>query len=117
MHATPELISLTEATKISPGRPSTNCVWRWCRKGVRARGGTRVRLRHVRVGGKIFTSQQWLDEFGHHVADADAAYFDQQSDSTPEVTSPARVRSETQRHAAIARAEESLSQAGLRSHS
>ncbi len=114
MHATDELITLTEATKHSPGRPSTNCVWRWCRKGVRARSGLRVRLRHVRVGGKIFTSRAWLEEFGHHVAEADAAYFDQQLDAPRQLPSPAPGRSESQRHTAIARAERSVVEAGLR---
>ena len=40
------LITLTEAAKITPGRPSTNCLWRWCRRGVLSRGGERVRLEH-----------------------------------------------------------------------
>ncbi len=58
------LITLTEATKITPGRPSTNCLWRWCRRGVLSRGGERVRLEHQRIGGKIFTAPDWLEEFG-----------------------------------------------------
>ncbi len=70
------LISLTQAAKIAPGRPSTNCVWRWCRRGVRARDGERVRLRHVRIGGKIFTTADWLADFGNALAEADAKYFD-----------------------------------------
>ena len=69
-------ISLTEVAKIAPGRPTPSCVWRWCRKGVLARNGDRIRLRHVRVGGKIFTRRGWLKEFGTALADADARYFD-----------------------------------------
>lgn len=80
MHAqadpTERYISLTEVAKLAPGRPSTNCVWRWCRKGVKSRTGERVRLQHVRIGGMIFTSLMWLDEFGRKLADADAQYFD-----------------------------------------
>jgi hypothetical protein len=74
--ATSEYITLTEAAKIAPGRPSTNCVWRWCRRGVLARGGERVRLQHARVGGMIYTTAAWLEEFGRKLAEADAKYFD-----------------------------------------
>lgn len=73
---TTELITLTEAAKIAPGRPSTNAMWRWCRRGVLSRGGERVRLRHVRVGGQLFTRLEWLEEFGAKLAEADARYFD-----------------------------------------
>lgn len=74
--ATENLITLTEAAKVAPGRPSTNCMWRWCRRGVLARGGERIRLEHRRIGGKIFTSLPWLEEFGWRLAEADARYFD-----------------------------------------
>ncbi|HKQ49704.1 MAG TPA: hypothetical protein VJZ71_16645 [Phycisphaerae bacterium] len=74
--ATPDYISLTEVAKIAPGRPSTNCVWRWCRRGVRGRDGERVRLQHVRIGGMIYTTRHWLDEFGRRLAEADARYFE-----------------------------------------
>lgn len=70
------LITLTEATKIAPGRPSTNCLWRWCRRGVISRGGERIRLQHRRIGGKIFTALSWLEEFGRQLAEADTRYFD-----------------------------------------
>ncbi len=70
------LISLAEAAKIAPGRPSTNCVWRWCRKGVLSRGGERIRLQHQRVGGMIFTTAAWLEEFGRALAEADTKYFE-----------------------------------------
>ena len=70
------LIPLTEAATISPGRPHTSCVWRWCRQGIKARSGKRIRLDHVRVGGRIFTSAQALDRFFSAVAQADAKHFD-----------------------------------------
>jgi hypothetical protein len=70
-------LSLGQAAAVSPGRPSTNCVWRWCRRGVLARSGTRVRLEHVRVGGKIFTTADWVQSFFAALAAADSAYFDQ----------------------------------------
>jgi hypothetical protein len=71
------LITLTEAAKITPGRPSTNCLWRWCRRGVLSRGGGRVRIEHRRIGGKIFTAPDWLEEFGRKLAEADTRHFDQ----------------------------------------
>jgi hypothetical protein len=74
--ATNDYITLTEAAKIAPGRPSANCIWRWCRRGVLARGGERIRLQHARVGGMIYTTAAWLEEFGRRLAEADAKYFD-----------------------------------------
>ena len=69
------LITLNTAAAQTPGRPHVSCVWRWCRRGVKARAGPRVRLEHVRVGGKIFTTQAWLNAFGRELAAADTAYF------------------------------------------
>jgi len=69
-------LTLSQAARIAPGAPTPNCVWRWCRRGVIARSGDRVRLQHVRVGGKLFTTARWLDEFGQRLADADAEYFE-----------------------------------------
>lgn len=71
-----EHITLTQVAKVAPGRPSTNCLWRWCRRGVKARDGQRVRLKHLRIGGKIFTTLGWLETFGRELAHADAKYFD-----------------------------------------
>ncbi len=71
-----EHITLTQAAKLAPGRPTPNCVWRWCREGVKAASGDRVRLRHTRFGSRIFTTRQWLNDFGRALAEADAAHFD-----------------------------------------
>lgn len=72
-----DYLDLTQAAQITPGRPSSNCLWRWARRGVLARNGERVHLRHVRLGGRILTTRRWLDEFGHALATADARFFDQ----------------------------------------
>ncbi len=74
--AAEEHITLSQAAKLAPGRPSSNCVWRWCRGGVKAASGTRVRLKHVRFGSRIYTTRQWLNDFGLALAEADAAHFD-----------------------------------------
>ncbi|MCC7406677.1 MAG: DUF1580 domain-containing protein [Phycisphaeraceae bacterium] len=80
MHEQDQHITLTQAAKITPGRPSTNCIWRWCRRGVLARNGQRVRLEHVRIGGKIFTTRRWVEAFGKALAEADTSYFDLPAD-------------------------------------
>jgi hypothetical protein len=48
---------------------------------VRSRGGEYIRLRHVRLGGRVFTSLAWLAEFGEHLAAADAEHFDSRARS------------------------------------
>ena len=107
MHASSEeYITLSQAANASPGRPSANCVWRWCRKGIKARNGDITRLQHVRVGGQIFTTFKWLTEFGERLASAHAAYFDQQlSPETRRIVRP-DPHGKREREEAIARAEQ-----------
>lgn len=69
-------LTLIEACGIAPGRPSVNCFWRWCRKGILARNGQRIRIRHIRSGGKVLTTRQWVNDFFKQLADRDAEYFD-----------------------------------------
>lgn len=76
------LISLNQAPRYVSGRPSISAVWRWCRRGVLARNGQRIRLEHRRIGGKIFTSEAWLDAFTKALTDADTAYFASKQDAT-----------------------------------
>lgn len=85
-----EHITLSQAAKLAPGRPSSNCVWRWCREGVKAASGTRVRLKHVRFGSRIFTTRQWLNDFGLALAQADTAHFqrDENAPATRQQTKP-----------------------------
>ena len=56
-------ITLAEAAKLAPGRPSACAVWRWCRIGIKSRNGQRIRLEHIRAGGRIFTSETALAAF------------------------------------------------------
>lgn len=86
-----EHITLSQAAKLAPGRPSPNCVWRWCREGVKAASGQRVRLKHVRFGSRIYTTRQWLNAFGLALAEADAAHFER-GDQASEVTAPTSLR-------------------------
>jgi len=116
MHEQTKHITLTEAAKITPGRPSTNCLWRWCRRGVLSRSGQRIRLEHVRIGGKIFTTTDWVEQFGKALAEADATYFDLEEQAA-ESAKPRRRRPASrqvqQRHAAHDQANRELEEAGL----
>ena len=115
------LITLTEAAKVAPGRPSTNAVWRWCRRGVLSRGGDRVRLQHLRVGGKIFTTAAWLEDFGRALAEADTRYFDLHEAATeaaraaepPRRRRSHRTPSDDRRKRQLADVERGLDAAGL----
>lgn len=75
MHETTEHLTMAQAARISPGHPSPNCIWRWCRKGVKSRSGERVHLQHVRLGGIIYTTAEWVEEFGRRLAEKDASHF------------------------------------------
>ena len=112
MYETMDYITLTEATKLAPGRPSTNCIWRWCRRGVLSRGGQRVRLQHVRIGGKIYTTAGWLHQFGRSLADADAVYFSLDAEVAASHSDSSRPASPRLREADIQRAERALKAAG-----
>lgn len=78
---TPPLIPLNEAPEHVSGRPSISAIWRWCRRGVLARNGQRIRLEHRRIGGKIYTSAPWLEAFTKALTDADTAYFAAKQDA------------------------------------
>ena len=74
------LVSLSTAAKHCPGRPNASTLWRWARKGIKARSGVRIRLEHMRVGGKIFVTIESLSRFFENVAAADIEYFEKQSE-------------------------------------
>jgi len=66
-----DYITLSEAAQRTPGRPSVGTIWRWARCGIRTRAGHTVRLRHVRVGGRVYTTDAWLQDFFNEVAEDD----------------------------------------------
>lgn len=90
-----EYINFTQAAKIAPGRPSANAVWRWARKGITARNGQRIKLQHVRQGGKLFTCREWLHAFGEQLAAADNEHFD--TDIAGDVASGSDINAELER--------------------
>ena len=106
-------LTLVEASKLTPGHPSTQCMWRWCRKGVKSRGGGRIRIQHVRMGGRVYTTAKWIEEFGKRLADSDAEHFDRDRPAPPANKRRRRQRSDSHPQADIIRAEEELKAAGL----
>lgn len=72
----PAYLSLSQAARLAPGRPSSSATWRWCRKGLKARDGSSVYLKHVRVGRTVYTTASWLHQFFEAVAAADQKHFE-----------------------------------------
>ena len=103
-----DYISLVQAAKICPNRPSANAVWRWARKGVKSRSGGRIYLRHYRVGGTLHTTENDLHAFFAEIAQADRSYFED-TPITEVVVSP----SEVARTKRVESAERLLSEAGI----
>jgi len=79
-----KLMTLGEAANACPKRTSANSLWRWARRGLKARNGERIHLRHLRVGGMIFIPADGLEEFFNALATADIEHFDKPN--TPEPT-------------------------------
>ena len=100
MDAKPYL-TLSQAAKQLPGRPAAGTLWRWCRRGIQVRhSDARVRLQHVRIGGRLYTTVDWLADFGRQLAEADI--------EARQVAHPNRVRVPSHREA-----EELLQKEGL----
>ena len=105
-------LTITEAARLVPGRPSPSAIWRWCRKGVRARNGQRIHLEHQRFGGRLFTSEVALQRFADKLAVADSEHFEQ-SNTKPPMGTRYRKRTDTQRQRDIAEAERYLDEGGI----
>jgi len=105
----PHYLTIAEAARSLPNKPAPSTVWRWCRRGVKARSGQRVYLDHVRLGGKIFVRTGDLDAFGAALAAADREHF-AESDAQHD---PPRTRTPAQRERDVERAEEELNRAGV----
>ncbi len=59
-----QYISLLEATKLVPTKPAVSTLWRWCTWGVCSpRSKEVVKLRSVVVGRRIFTTEEWIEQF------------------------------------------------------
>lgn len=72
MMLTDDLIPLARVPKLLPGsprKPSTVAVWRWYSKGIVARDGTRIRLRGLRLGRRLFFRVEDVEAFARELAD------------------------------------------------
>ena len=91
--ATPNIfLTLTEAAKLLPDRPSTATLWRWRTEGVRGR-----RLESVVIGGKVYVSREAIARFAEQHGGIE----------------PPSIRSPAKREKEIARAEAALAAAGI----
>ena len=113
-----EHLTLSQAAKLAPGRPSSNCLWRWCRRGVLSRAGERIYLQHVRVGGKVYTRVEWIENFARTLAAADNAYFRKTEDDASQRAARSkpkrrRKRFEQHRRDTMENANQELDDAGL----
>ena len=105
-----KMLTLSEAAKKVPGGTKhISALWRWSRKGIKTNSGNRVRLEHIRVGAKLFTSKQALVRFFKAVADDDIKHFaaDASENTTAVDPTPA------QREKEIADADRRLAAAGI----
>lgn len=114
MNESAEHLTVAQAARIAPGRPSPNCVWRWCRYGVKSRAGVRVHLRHVRMGGVLYTTAAWVEEFGLRLAEADVRHFQlDKNDYTVVPPSRSLPYTDKQRQAHLEQVEKELTEAGI----
>lgn len=97
------LLSVEEAAKLIPSNPSPVTVWRWCRRGVKARGGGgTIRMNCVRFGSRLFVRESDVAAFAEALAEADAEHFKPVEISKPEKRPPQRSgnrREQSRRHA------------------
>ena len=59
------LLTLSEASRLLPGRPHKSTILRWGKRGIRS-----VRLNLVRVGGRWHVSRRALERFIAEVTEA-----------------------------------------------
>ncbi len=85
------LISLSEAARLLPGKPSPATIWRWYSKGVKG-----VRLTTIVCGGRRVTSKEALQKFCDRLTEAKAT---QQEDLDRDMRAEATRRRVSRREA------------------
>ncbi len=60
-----ELLTVVEAAKVTPRRPSARTIWRWLEHGCRG-----VVLESVLIGGRRFTTREAIERFLRRVNDS-----------------------------------------------
>jgi hypothetical protein len=57
-------LTFAEAAQRLAGKVSACTVWRWSAKGFYVRAVHRIiRLRYVHIGRRLFTKEEWLEQF------------------------------------------------------
>lgn len=59
-------LSPKEVSAIVPGNPTDDSVRGWMRNGLRVKVDgqfTRLRMKHLPIGGRIVTTIEWVNEF------------------------------------------------------
>ncbi len=87
------IVSISEAPRHVPGRPSVQTLWRWVLSGTRA-----GKLESCLIGGRRFTSVEAIQRFAEQ--------------STAAADTPS-ARTSRQRERAIEQAERACEQAGI----
>lgn len=114
-------LSIAQAAQVCPKvrgrRLHTSTLWRWMRRGCKARNGETVRLAHRRVGGMLTTTRADLDRFFQNLADADLESFKKLDDDDVagprKLTAPPKQFDEGARRAQRDRAQRILNDAGI----
>lgn len=113
-----KVLSLSQAARLVPEidgkRLHASSLWRYCRKGLH-RGGRRIFLDYVRIGGRVVTTRESLAAFFNALAEADREYdkADTREREAAQQIVAVEPRRPKQREAAIQRAKRELAAAGL----
>lgn len=108
-----EYKTLAEIAPEIAGTPSSNAVWAWCRNGIKASNGERVRLAHIRSGGRLMTSHEDVEAFFKELNAADVAHFAARDEPGMKTAQAAPVRTPAQRSKDVEAAHKRLSGMGL----
>lgn len=98
-----KLLTLTQAAKLLPHRPHLSSVWRWVRQGVQG-----VRLEHVKVGRRLFTTEEAVKRFIARLTEVDREAY---TNRHPTTSSPISVQKH--RNQSFTDAERELEAAGI----
>jgi len=98
-------LSLAEAAREVPGRPSPSTLWRWATRGVNG-----VTLRTWRFGDRFFTTREELEEFGKRGAEARKTRRDSSKPHSANTVAP---RTDEQRDRDVQRATKAVEARGV----
>lgn len=111
---TQSYLSIANAARLLPGKPSPSAVWRWVRSGVNG-----VKLPAIKVGSRFFINEADLAGFIQHVTEMDRERFEaaraaRQAEQAAGKAARPRPASEKRRQREINEAMENLRKAGVK---